>query len=422
MRIIRAYHVANTLKYIMFFAFCTTPISAHDWTVYLYMQADGAYEEALQVVKDLKDELAHDKAMKVCVDIQGESSHRILFENGRVHARLLERSVNQLSLIKEGCDWAFENTSENTMLIISGHGTGILTPRYMNEGWAYEKDSGLSPCKSYCTRQYEVFCKQVTTIMNGKSLLTADKTTFLTADDLHEVMAYAHAVLGRQIDIVGFDSCYMAMVEIAYEVAPYARYMVASQESEEKDGWNYHDVITALRYADALEASRKLVYSYERSQRLRGADRFSLSVCDLSVVREVCVRLDRLVALCRSEKVLEALCAARTKLHKMSGIPMYADLNEFIEGFLIELDSRESFSLSAKIMRAGVGLLEQLHLLIPAVVTGSACTFLKGCSIYFPTAHIDTSYQAFFVQEHGWYDFLKFFTGNDDVVASKVVV
>ena len=393
-------------------------VMAQDWTVYLYMQADGAYEEALQVVKDLKQELAEDTVMKVYVDIQAEASHRLLFEGGEVKVISVERNSNQLSVIQQGCEWAFKDAPRNTMIIVSGHGTGILTPRFTGKGWAYEKDSGPSPCKRYCATQYEEFCKQVTSVMDGKSLLTAGRTTFLSAGELREVMEHAYTVLGRPVDIVGFDSCYMAMLEIAYEVAPYARYMVASQESEEKDGWNYHDLVKALRYSDALEASRKLVYSYERSQRLRGADRFSLSVFDLSLVVELCLTLDCLVEACRTESLLGALCATRTKLHKLSGIPMYADLNEFVEELLVELDALEA---THQIKSIGVRLLEQLHLLVPAVAVGPACPFLRGCSVYFPTAHIDSSYEGLFVQEHAWHDFLKFFTGNDDVIAPKVV-
>ncbi len=410
----------------------------------MYMHADTAYKEALEVVKQLKQELAEDTSLRVCVDIQAESSHRLVFDGGLFKAVNVESVEDQVEVIKNGITWAFEGAGKGTaigktMIIISGHGTGILTPTFMGtlsgqaspegassggtspEGaWEYEKDEGPSPCKEYCTSQYEEFCKQVTQIMDGKSLLTAGHTSFLGTDELGRVMKYAAHVLGRPVDIIGFDSCYMAMLEIAYEVAPYARYMVASQESEEKDGWNYHDVIRALKNSEPLEAARKLVYSYERTRRLRGADRFSLTAFDLSLVPELALTLDYLSGACRTEKLLGALCATRTRLHKISGIPMYADLTEFVEELLVELDVMEATPVIDQIKILAVRLLEQLHLLLPAV--GSSCGFLQGCSVYFPTAHIDSSYKGTFVQEHGWCYFLKFFTGNEDTVENKVVV
>jgi hypothetical protein len=41
------------------------------------------------------------------------------------------------------------------------------------------------------------------------------------------------------IDLVGFDACYMAMVEVAYELSGVADYMVASQAGEPLSGWAY---------------------------------------------------------------------------------------------------------------------------------------------------------------------------------------
>jgi hypothetical protein len=383
------------------------------------MHADDAYKEAQMAVQQLKQGLAEDSSIKVYVDIQAEVSHRMVFEDGKVKEVMVHSRTDQISLIKDGLAWAFTGALGNTMCIISGHGTGILTPVYTEHGWLYEKDDGPAPCKAYAASRYENFCEQVTALMEGKSLLTAKKTTFLSTEDLNEVLGYAVAVLGKKLDIMGFDSCYMAQLEIAYEVAPYARYMVASQESEEKEGWNYFEVIRSLRHSEVLEAVRKLVYRYERMQRHKGADRFSLSAVDLSLVTECALTLDYLVAACRSVDI-EALCEVRTRLHKVSGIPMYADVTEFIEELLIELDCGVVTPSVEQVKASGLRLLELLHLMLPARVAGPSCTFLRGCSVYFPLAHIDSSYRGAFVREHAWYDFLKFFTSSEDMMMPKV--
>ncbi len=51
--------------------------------------------------------------------------------------------------------------------------------------------------------------------------------------------AFALASDGQKFDVVGFDACLMASVETACVLAPYADYLVASEEIEPGGGWNY---------------------------------------------------------------------------------------------------------------------------------------------------------------------------------------
>ncbi|WP_293744390.1 clostripain-related cysteine peptidase [uncultured Pedobacter sp.] len=67
---------------------------------------------------------------------------------------------------------------------------------------------------------------------------------------LHE-MGEAFADLKRSqndldLDFIGFDACLMATIETATVFAPYADYMIASQELEPGNGWNYEYIINAL--------------------------------------------------------------------------------------------------------------------------------------------------------------------------------
>ena len=48
------------------------------------------------------------------------------------------------------------------------------------------------------------------------------------------------------LDIVGFDACFMGMVEVDYEILPFAHYRVGSEEYEPGDGWDYVKVLTFL--------------------------------------------------------------------------------------------------------------------------------------------------------------------------------
>lgn len=51
---------------------------------------------------------------------------------------------------------------------------------------------------------------------------------------------------GVTFDFVGFDACLMATLETALMLAPYADYLIASEETEPGVGWYYTDWLTAL--------------------------------------------------------------------------------------------------------------------------------------------------------------------------------
>ena len=47
-------------------------------------------------------------------------------------------------------------------------------------------------------------------------------------------------------DIIGFDTCLSACIEIDKAIAPYGKYVVSSEEVEPGDGWNYKDFIAFM--------------------------------------------------------------------------------------------------------------------------------------------------------------------------------
>lgn len=48
-------------------------------------------------------------------------------------------------------------------------------------------------------------------------------------------------------DIIGFDACLMANIDTAKAVGPYGDYMIASQELEPGNGWNYTGILNVLK-------------------------------------------------------------------------------------------------------------------------------------------------------------------------------
>jgi Clostripain family len=67
-----------------------------------------------------------------------------------------------------------------------------------------------------------------------------------------------HSQNDLSLDFIGFDACLMATIETATVLAPYAGYMVASQELEPGNGWNYKYIINSLSTNPNLSTTQLL--------------------------------------------------------------------------------------------------------------------------------------------------------------------
>lgn len=65
--------------------------------------------------------------------------------------------------------------------------------------------------------------------------------------ELEAVLSEAVRRIGRPFDVLGMDACLMSNLEVAYQVAPFARYLVASEEIEPNQGWPYDVVLARLK-------------------------------------------------------------------------------------------------------------------------------------------------------------------------------
>ena len=75
----------------------------------------------------------------------------------------------------------------------------------------------------------------------------------------------------KKIDVLGFDACLMNMLEVAYEMSSYAKFIVGSEELEPGKGWPYTFDVESMNVAGitALELVKKLVKNYKRFYNLQ---------------------------------------------------------------------------------------------------------------------------------------------------------
>ena len=330
--------------------------------------------------------------------------------------------------------WA--HPSKHTMLILSGHGSGILEPVWDESAqrWLYERDEGDSYYKRYSIRQNEQFFDTVTRLCDHKALFL-EPALYATCAQIADSLQHVVNARGKKLDIIGFDMCHMAMLEIAYDIRNCAQIMIASQDCEEKGGWDYGrlvDIVTQTGLPTAIPAShrvaRSLVYAYEKSQMSKEHDVFSLSALDLGGVDPLVQLFDRVVEdmqLCFTkygDEFHDIVCSARQQNQQFCTMAMYADLSAFLEtlvgetSLLITSDELEKLKVDLR------DAIELLKMMIIANVRGESCALARGCSIYFPSAHIDTSYLHTSYACTKWLQFLSCFVGIfDNKIAATLI-
>lgn len=112
----------------------------------------------------------------------------------------------------------------------------------------------------------------------------------LTITEMHNAFAanYELSTENQPFDLIGFDTCLMATVDVASTFSDIGKYLVASEETEPSNGWNYTDWAAALGAKPVMEASelgKVICDTYQSGCELVGTqDNITLSLINLSKV------------------------------------------------------------------------------------------------------------------------------------------
>jgi hypothetical protein len=68
----------------------------------------------------------------------------------------------------------------------------------------------------------------------------------LTLDEIRKAFQDARNVTNKKFELIGFDACLMASVEVADKVNAFGNYMVSSEEIEPSWGWDYSTILANL--------------------------------------------------------------------------------------------------------------------------------------------------------------------------------
>ena len=273
------------------------PATPDKWTVMVYMAADNYLSE--EGLIDINEMEAVDLPDNVNVVVQYDG-----LENGDTKRGAIQRDSNtsvvssNLTAVDEAnpelnsgdpqtltnfIKWGQENyAADKYAVVVWDHGRGL-------SGVAWDESSGYA----------NLSVKEVS-------------------------QAIKDAGLGSQLELVGFDAGLMGVTEQAYELKDATKVVVASQETEPAQGWDYTGWLNKLAVAggglDTQEMSNAIIDSYEASY--QGS----------------------------SEGGLQTLSAVRTQTDK--GQKTVGDLKTDLDGFVDEVLAKASEEDWKKIVQA----------------------------------------------------------------------
>lgn len=158
--------------------------------------------------------------------------------------------------------------------------------------------STLSEFMSFCTSNYPadeyglILWNHGAGPMLGYGL-DENYNDMLDMSELKKAMTDAGFGSGQKLEFLGFDACLMGSIETAWGVKDYAKYLIASQETEPGIGWNY-SFLKQLNYYDSGEDIGKVIvdtyftgYEETVAQYPQFEADLTLSCMDLSKIGDV---------------------------------------------------------------------------------------------------------------------------------------
>lgn len=126
-----------------------------------------------------------------------------------------------------------------------------------------------------------------------------DEMNYSDSLSLREIDSALNSVYDKMTDkfeFIGFDACLMSTLETANILAPYARYMFASEETEPGGGWNYTDIMNFLAEnpgATGAELGEMQCQSYYQHCIDNGdPDGTTFAITDLSKINDLLTSFD----------------------------------------------------------------------------------------------------------------------------------
>ncbi len=200
----------------------------------------------------------------------------------------------------------------------------------------------------------------------------------------------------KRMEIIGFDACLMANIETAHALAPYTKFLVASQELEPWEGWFYTTILDALSQKPTMggrEIGKTIVDTYfdffssGESLAMSKESMATLSVVESAYVFAAARALNDVGAAAAAEltndrpKWIE-IAAARKVTEEYGVSPMDDSVAAFDAISFVQNLGRRTLSLSVRAAAAAAE--KSLRACVAYTRSGEARPGANGISVYYP--------------------------------------
>lgn len=208
---------------------------------------------------------------------------------------------------------------------------------------------------------------------------------------------------GKKIDILAFDACLMACIEVAYFVQPYATYMVASQQTIPGTGFGYDRVLkkAAAGNTDIHSLVYEFITEYQAEYQGETED-YTLSALNLeklpALIDHTNLIAKFMTSLLKSKdktavkKVIKNAARNSTRFD----VDAYMDIGNFYQNLIdpIQAMTLQYLHVQAKLITELQEALTALNECVIAKVQGTNFYDATGLSIYFDLLDIDETYPS----------------------------
>ena len=346
--------------------------------------------------------------------------------NPRSILNFVDWCVNKVEVENNG-EITFGRRAQKYALIFSGHSLG-----FQDIGLFKDETSGRS------MKMTDFYDMLQGLISNKKDLQAlAEANNWLDDDQKVE-----NELLGQKLDLLGFDSCVMGMLEVGYQFNLVAKTMIASEGSVPSAGWTYAKILGSLgreqcRNLDTRSVAEMFVKEFIHSQDSYtvGGVSVDMAAWDLGRFDNLADAFDDLAeALIQcfkdpKSRIYRQMERAILHVHWKCQSYMYdqnVDLGDFCElldrecGLIAdELGGDEDTEALKRVQKECRGVLKQLQkAVILGGYSGGGYQYSNGVSVFFPWSRdayevSRKNYETLFFAKDvkrerlSWSDFLK---------------
>jgi cysteine peptidase C11 family protein len=212
----------------------------------------------------------------------------------KVMERIPEADSGDPNTLKNFLKWSKDlYPAQNYLVVLWNHGSGF---RY--RGWRGGPGNSISARANLGLQGHRkplfVSSKILKRPPNAARNILADDMTRNSVDmiELGKALRESGFYGSKKIEVLGFDACLMNMLEVAFEMSNYAKYIVGSEELEPGKGWPYTLDVDSLKVPKitSMELVKNLVKNYRKFYNLkteRNQWPITQSAIDLSTLDKV---------------------------------------------------------------------------------------------------------------------------------------